>query len=1048
MTVRKIAAAAGWILLTGALPAQNTAPNSDARHSALLDFGRLPIVFEPNQGQTDPSVKFLARTEGATLFLTEREAVLSLRGAHPVRMRLAGAKKPQAIRGLEPTGGISNYFLGNDQQKWQTAIPHYNRVEYKSVYAGVDVVYYGNPQKLEYDLVIAPGADAGSIQMEYEGIESLRLDADGDLILTTPLGELRQKRPVAYQETSTGRVNVEAAYRLNGQRVAFQLARYDAGRRLVIDPVFVYSTYLGGGGIDVGYGIAIDSLGNAYVTGPTSSTNFPTNNPLQAANGGNVDAFVTKINAAGSARVYSTYLGGSGDDGGFSIAVDSSENAYVTGYTSSTDFPTINPLQASNGGGEDAFVTKINAAGSARVYSTYLGGSGTDRGQSIAVDGSDNAYVTGITSSTNFPTSNPLQPVKGGGVQDAFVTKINTAGSAYVYSTYLGGSGNDQGYGIAIDALDAAYVTGLTASTNFPTTNPLQANNAGGNDVFVTKINAAGSAHVYSTYLGGSGIDQGFGIGVDGSHNVYITGNTTSSDFPTASPLQASSGGGSDVFVAKINAAGSSTVYSTYLGGNGQDYGYGIAVDGSNAVYVTGLTASTNFPTANPLQVNNGGGTDAFASKINPGGSALVYSTYLGAPGEEYGQGIAVDFSGNTAYLTGYTTSANFPTTNPLQASMGGGLYDAFVLSIFTGNVVVPDVVGMTKGAATTAITGAGLVLGAVTTAFSNSVPGGNVISESPVAGTQVNLGSAVDLVISGSQPVSVTPPAGSGLAQTMTFAFDAPDGFASLSVVNVLINNAINGIAACYVAFVPSTGSLFLVDDGGNAGGPYVGMTLPGSGTIQNSQCSIAGTGSSFSGSGNTLTLTLAITFNASFAGNKVIYMAAQDNVPTNSGWQTIGVWNVPGPVPPGPSVGGVSPGNGNSATQTYTFTFNNTNGFADLAVMNVLINNAINGIAACYIAFVPSGPTAGSIYLVNDAGSAGGPFAGMVLPGSGSVSNSQCTIDGTGSSVSGSGNTLTLILNMTLKPAFAGNKVIYMAARSNSLNSDWQPMGTVNVP
>ncbi len=297
-------------------------------------------------------------------------------------------------------------------------------------------------------------------------------------------------------------------------------------------------------------------------------------------------------------------------------------------------------------------------------------------------------------------------------------------------------------------------------------------------------------------------------------------------------------------------------------------------------------------------------------------------------------------------------------------------------------------------------------------------------------------------------QPASVTPSSGSGLAQTMTFAFNAPDGFASLSVVNVLINNAINGIAACYVAFVPSTGSLFLVDDGGNAGGPYVGMTLPGSGTIQNSQCSIAGTGSSFSGSANTLTLTLAITFNASFAGNKVIYMAAQDNVPTNSGWQTIGVWNVPGPVPPGPSVGGVSPGNGNSATQTYTFTFNNTNGFADLAVMNVLINNAINGIAACYIAFVPSGPTAGSIYLVNDAGSAGGPFAGMVLPGSGSVSNSQCTIDGTGSSVSGSGNTLTLILNMTLKPAFAGNKVIYMAARSNSLNSDWQPMGTVNVP
>jgi len=297
-------------------------------------------------------------------------------------------------------------------------------------------------------------------------------------------------------------------------------------------------------------------------------------------------------------------------------------------------------------------------------------------------------------------------------------------------------------------------------------------------------------------------------------------------------------------------------------------------------------------------------------------------------------------------------------------------------------------------------------------------------------------------------QPVSVTPAFGSALTQTMTFTFNAPNGHASFTVVNVLINNAINGIGACYVAFVPSSGSLFLVDDAGNAGGPYAGMTLPGSNTIQNSQCSIAGTGSSFSGSGNTLTLTLAITFKAPFAGNKIIYMAAQDNTPSNSGWQTIGVWKVPGAVPPGPAVGGVSPGRNNSATQTYTFTFTDTNGFADLAVMNVLINNAINGIGACYIAFVPSGPTAGAIYLVDDAGNAGGPFAGMVLPGTGSVSNSQCTINGTGSSVSGSGNTLTLTLNMTLKPAFTGNRVIYMAARSNTLNSGWQAMGTVNVP
>jgi hypothetical protein len=300
-------------------------------------------------------------------------------------------------------------------------------------------------------------------------------------------------------------------------------------------------------------------------------------------------------------------------------------------------------------------------------------------------------------------------------------------------------------------------------------------------------------------------------------------------------------------------------------------------------------------------------------------------------------------------------------------------------------------------------------------------------------------------------QPTAASPAFGSSLPQTFTFTFNAPNGFASLSVVDVLINNALNGIGACYVAFVPTgaaAGSVFLVDDGGNAGGPYAGMTLPGAGTVQNSQCSIAGSGSSVSGSGNTLTLTLAVTFKAPFAGNKVIYMAAQDSAPSNSGWQALGVWNVPGSVVSGPAVGGVSPGHSNLATQTYTFTFTDTNGFADLAVMNVLVNDAINGIGACYIAFVPSGPTAGAVYLVDDAGNAGGPFAGMSLPTAGSVQNNQCSIAGTGSSVSSAGNTLTLTLNMTFKPAFSGNKIIHMAARSNALNSGWQTMGTVSVP
>ncbi|MFZ0823455.1 MAG: SBBP repeat-containing protein, partial [Terriglobales bacterium] len=401
------------------------------------------------------------------------------------------------------------------------------------------------------------------------------------------------------------------------------------------------------------------------------------------ANAGGYDAFVAKLNPSGSALVYSTYLGGIENDAVLGIAVNSSGNAYVAGWTASTNFPTMNPLQAVYGGGSsNAFVANLNPSGSALVYSTYLGGSCADSGSGIAVDSSGNAYVTGSTCSTNFPTMNPLQAANAGGY-DAFVAEINPSGSALVYSTYLGGSGDDPGTGIAVDGSGNAYVTGQTNSTNFPTMNPLQAANAGGNDdAFVAKLNASGSALIYSTYLGGSGADGGTGIAVDSSDNAYVTGYTASTDFPTMNPLQAAYGGGGyDTFVAEINPSGSALVYSTYLGGSGVDHGSGIAVDSTGNAYVTGYTASTDFPTMNPLQAAYGGGSDdAFVAKLNPLGSALVYSTYLGGSHDDDGLGIAVDSSGN-AYATGQTNSTDFPTMNPLQPTNGGG-YDVFVAKI------------------------------------------------------------------------------------------------------------------------------------------------------------------------------------------------------------------------------------------------------------------------------------------------------------------------------------------------------------------------------
>jgi beta-propeller repeat-containing protein len=473
--------------------------------------------------------------------------------------------------------------------------------------------------------------------------------------------------------------------------VGFVVGAYKADRPLVLDPVLVYSTYLGGSDRDFGYGIAVDRLGNAYVTGYALSSDFPTANALQAENAGSADAFVMKLNAAGSALVYSTYLGGSGEDAGIGIGVDAFGAAYVVGATASTDFPTANALQVEFAGFPyDGFVTKLNAAGSALVYSTYLGGSDADNVIGIALDSSGNAYVTGYTFSTDFPTRIPLQPANAGSY-DAFMSKLNAAGSALVYSTYLGGNGEDVAYGIAVDGSRNAYVGGYTFSIDFPTRNPFQPENAGGADAFVTRLNAEGSGLVYSTYLGGSGFDSAAGIAVDASRHAYVTGDTSSTTFPTRNAFQPENAGFNDAFVTRLNAEGSGLVYSTYLGGSGGDVGRGVAVDGSGNAYVTGDTSSTTFPTRNAFQPENAGGADAFVTKLTTstvGWSALVYSTYLGGNGLDLGRGIAVDASGN-AYVTGETTSTNFPTRNPFQPENAGGS-DAFVSKIGTPRATSP----------------------------------------------------------------------------------------------------------------------------------------------------------------------------------------------------------------------------------------------------------------------------------------------------------------------------------------------------------------------
>ena len=473
-----------------------------------------------------------------------------------LRMKLVGTNAGAKVTGLEELPGKSNYIIGNDPKKWRTNVPNYGRVKYAQVYPDVDLVYYGNQRELEYDFVLAPGADPRQIELNFGGAKRLRLDADGNLIVSIAGGEVLEHKPVIYQDIGGMRRRVAGGYELrNSHTVGFKLAGYDDQRRLTIDPSLGYSTYLGGNNEDLGNGIALDSAGNAYVTGYTFSNDFPTTaGAFQTTLRGCRNAFVSKLNRSGSALVYSTYLGGRDFDDGLGIALDSSGNAYVTGYTDSSDFPTTaGAFQTTFGGGSsDAFVSKLNRSGSALVYSTYLGGSSTDYGPGIAVDLAGNAYLTGITGSSDFPTTaGAFQTTFGGGF-NAYVSKLSSSGSALVYSPYLAGrNGTDGGGGIALDSAGNAYVTGSTDSSDFPTTaGALQTTYGGGNDAFVSKLNSSGSALVYSTYLGGSNFDYGSGIALDAAGNAYVTGVTQSSNFPTTAGAFQTTLRGSNAFVS------------------------------------------------------------------------------------------------------------------------------------------------------------------------------------------------------------------------------------------------------------------------------------------------------------------------------------------------------------------------------------------------------------------------------------------------------------------------------------------------------------------
>jgi hypothetical protein len=682
------------------IPQPSTADPSE--YTQLREnYDRLPLRFEENRGQLDAPVKYVSVSGGMTLFLTPRQAVMSVheRAAVPpsiVRMTFERTRGAKSVIGEEPAATESNYFVGSNAATWRTHVPNFCRVRYHEIYPGIDVVYYGTEHRLEYDFVLAPGARAEDIDVAFESDEKIHIDRDGDLVLHTAAGDLRQKKPIAYQVINGHRRSTSARYVRRGRRaIGIALGSYDHRKAVIIDPLILsYATYLSGTDSEKGLSIAVDNAGNAYATGFTRSIDFPTANAAQPANHGAADIFVSKLNASGTALIYSTYLGGGDIDVATGITRDSAGAVYITGYTASNNFPvTPNALQSGlKGSAYDAFVTKLGSSG-ALQYSTYLGGSDLDTANAIAVDASGNAYVTGFTCSTDFPVMAAFQPFLNGAPGgcfagwDAFVSKLNPNGSALVYSTYFGGNDKDQANGIAVDAQDRASITGFTRSVNLPTTGfPLSAYK-GASDAFVARFTPTGWLD-YSTFFGGSAYDEGTAIAVDASGALYTTGFTASIDFPTVNAFQPNFHGGEDAFVLKlaIDPGGATVVvgYSSYLGGGEFERGHAIAVDASGYAYVAGSTTSLDFPLQLATQPMLKGPSDAFVAQIAPGGS-LSYSTFLGGSDEDEAFGIALSNghlkTAATIYVTGVTSSTDLSTPSAFQRLPRGGV-DAFVAKI------------------------------------------------------------------------------------------------------------------------------------------------------------------------------------------------------------------------------------------------------------------------------------------------------------------------------------------------------------------------------
>ncbi|WP_035247523.1 DUF7948 domain-containing protein, partial [Desulfogranum mediterraneum] len=680
-------------------------PASDWQHtldrpSLEASYLSSPLAFEENDGQTDEAVDFLARGSGYTVFLSNADAVLLFDGqdsSHVVRLNVVGASPAVSPQGETVLASRSNYLLGSDSSNWQTGVEQFGSVLYEEVYNGIDLRYYGNQRQLEYDFVVAAGAESSDIQLNFEGAEAITVNAEGELVITLS-GEnsISFKAPVSYQYNDAGvREEVASSYCVHDDgTIGFQLGAYDAARELVIDPILDYATFLGGTGVDEATDIAVDASGNIYLTGHTTSTDFPGTEVGTGAvkASSDQDVFVIKLSADGSSTLYSTYLGGTSNDQSHAIAVDSSGNVYLSGSTQSADLAIVGGAASALGGAQDAFVAKLNAAGDTLLYSSYFGGTGdADTGYGIALDPSGNAYITGQTDTpaNKFPDTSGVVDSSFAGASEAFIAKFNPTLSgtgSLVYATYLGGDGSDSATDIAVDASGNAYVGGWTTSTDFATSNGFRTT-GNGTEGFVTKLNPTASSILYSTYVGGTAVDYVKGLTLDGNNNLYLVGQSNSSGMATAGANQTTLSGGYEGFLMKLDPTQSgadSQIYATYLGGDQDDSAEEVAVDSSGRAHVTGTTSSALTATGDAFDSTiNASIDEAFLMIFDPAGANLDYASYIGGMGSDSGNSIVLD-SAENIYIAGTTTNVTFDNVSSPNIVVAGGSTDAFVVKFLS----------------------------------------------------------------------------------------------------------------------------------------------------------------------------------------------------------------------------------------------------------------------------------------------------------------------------------------------------------------------------